>query len=91
MDFKTSYNPLSRTWSGKETPRDFDPKISVGQHILNALSKDPEHITQVNISVFINNTSSFLQNTRSAALSSRNFVARLSFVKSFLEKRCLAK
>lgn len=52
MDFKTSYNPLSRTWSGKEAPRDFDPKVSVGQHLLNALSKDPEHITQVNISLF---------------------------------------
>lgn len=58
MEFKTSYNPLSRTWSGREVPRDFDPKVSVGQHILNALSKDPEHVTQVNIFflIFLNSS-----------------------------------
>lgn len=46
--FSTNYDPESRTWYGQPTAHTYHPNVSVAQVVLNAMSRRPHHIGQVN-------------------------------------------
>lgn len=45
--YHTSYDPATKTWSGRPLPAVFHPNTNVGQILLNALANSPNKIGQI--------------------------------------------
>lgn len=59
--YKTTYNPISKTWQGVSKSSDFHPTMSLGKRILTVLSKHPKHIGQINDDTGIQLTNKVIQ------------------------------
>lgn len=84
--FQTTYNPLTKVWSGRLLAPTYHPNVNAAQVLLDSMNRNPEKIGQINVNNGLKltnrnlaiNTIRFAQNLNNLGISNGDVVAVLA-------------